>query len=84
MKSFTLKGGSKKSCWFDCHRWFLPEDHPFCKQKVAFIKSTQERAKPISRLSGTKIKHILDQFDQIIFGRACGQQKLIGFEKEHN
>ena len=83
-KSFALKGGSKKPCWFDCHRWFLPEEHPFHKQKDAFKKSTQERAKPISRLSGKEIKDRLDQFDQIMFGRACGQQKLTGFGKEHN
>lgn len=27
---FTLRRG-RKACWFDCHRRFLPENHPFRK-----------------------------------------------------
>ena len=30
-KVFQLEHG-RKSCWFDCHRQFLPEHHPFRKQ----------------------------------------------------
>ena len=38
-KSFVLKYGGK-SCWFDCHYWFLPSDHPFQRQKDVFLKNT--------------------------------------------
>ena len=51
-KSFVLKHGGK-SCWFDCHRQFLPADHPFRRQKDAFLKNRKERDEDIfERLSG--------------------------------
>lgn len=34
-KAFTLKRGRKTS-WFDCHRQFLPDNHAFRRNKVAF------------------------------------------------
>ncbi|GAU32291.1 hypothetical protein TSUD_63080 [Trifolium subterraneum] len=36
-KSFWLEKGGKAT-WFDCHRRFLPLDHPFRRSKVAFVK----------------------------------------------
>ncbi|XP_020886399.1 uncharacterized protein LOC110229805 [Arabidopsis lyrata subsp. lyrata] len=36
-KSFWLPGG-RKTCWFDCHRRFLPLNHPLRKDKKHFVK----------------------------------------------
>ena len=40
-KSFYLKN-SRKMCWFDCHRKFLPDRHPFRRDRVNFIPGVQE------------------------------------------
>ncbi|KAL0309090.1 UNVERIFIED_CONTAM: hypothetical protein Sradi_5851300 [Sesamum radiatum] len=40
--AFYLQHG-RKACYFDCHRWFLPQDHPYRRNKKAFIKNRQER-----------------------------------------
>ncbi|XP_060210890.1 uncharacterized protein LOC132637885 [Lycium barbarum] len=53
-KSFTLKNGKKKS-WFDCHRRFLPMDHPFRRMKNAFKNNTIEQDCPPPILSGEDI-----------------------------
>ena len=36
-KAFYLPNG-KKTCWFDCHRRFLPHNHPLRKNKKDFLK----------------------------------------------
>lgn len=36
-KAFQLTNG-KKTCWFDCHRRFLPRGHPLRKNKTNFLK----------------------------------------------
>ncbi|XP_056698165.1 uncharacterized protein [Spinacia oleracea] len=41
IKAFWLEHGGKVS-WFDCHRQFLPHDHPFQKNKTAFCKNKVE------------------------------------------
>jgi len=51
---FRLKFGGK-ICYFDCHRRFLPNNHPFRLQKNAFRKNTVIRKGPPKRLSGTEI-----------------------------
>jgi len=53
-KSFSLKHGKKVS-WFDCHRQFLPESHPFRKNKRSFFKNKVEKDIPPPRLSGGQI-----------------------------
>ncbi|XP_056843150.1 uncharacterized protein LOC130495698 [Raphanus sativus] len=37
IKAFYLPNG-RKTCWFDCHRTFLPHDHPLRKNKRDFVK----------------------------------------------
>jgi len=37
-KAFTLKHGGKSS-WFDCHRRFLPNNHPFRRIQRRFLKN---------------------------------------------
>ncbi|WJX88709.1 hypothetical protein P8452_70765 [Trifolium repens] len=44
-KAFTLKNGVKAT-WFDCHRRFLPLNHPFRKSKYAFVKGEIETRGP--------------------------------------
>ncbi|XP_033139196.1 uncharacterized protein LOC117130448 [Brassica rapa] len=36
-KAFYLTNG-RKTCWFDCHRRFLPRNHPLRKNKKDFLK----------------------------------------------
>ncbi|KAL0340113.1 UNVERIFIED_CONTAM: hypothetical protein Sradi_4528100 [Sesamum radiatum] len=36
--AFHLQHG-RKACYFDCHRRFLPQDHPYRRNKKAFIKN---------------------------------------------
>ena len=52
--AFTLSR-SRKQSWFDNHRKFLPQDHPFRKNKTSFIKNkiVVKVAPPVK--SGTKI-----------------------------
>ena len=40
-KAFYLRH-SRKRCWFDCHRMFLPGRHPFRRNKVNFMARVQE------------------------------------------
>jgi hypothetical protein len=51
---FRLKFGGK-ICYFDCHRCFLPEDHPFRFDRNAFKKDTIVTRGPPKRLSGAEI-----------------------------
>ncbi|KAJ7959735.1 Transposon protein, putative, CACTA, En/Spm sub-class [Quillaja saponaria] len=82
-KSFRLPH-SHKQCWFDCHRQFLPIDHPFRKQKDKFKKNTTEKALPLPRLSGEEVWGRLRRLNQITFGNAFGKQIISGFGKQHN
>ncbi|KAL8098118.1 hypothetical protein AgCh_031039 [Apium graveolens] len=59
-KSFTLQKG-RKPCWFDCHLWFLPEDHPFRRNRENFKKGKVENDKPVPQLSGMEIASPCDE-----------------------
>ncbi|KAJ7975669.1 Transposon protein, putative, CACTA, En/Spm sub-class [Quillaja saponaria] len=82
-KSFRLPH-SHKQCWFDCHRQFLPIDHPFRKQKDKLKKNTTEKALPPPRLSGEEVWDRLRRLNQITFGNAFGKKIISGFGKQHN
>jgi hypothetical protein len=47
---FPLKFGGK-ICYFDCHRCFLPEDHPFRFDRNTFKKDTIVTRGPPKHLS---------------------------------
>lgn len=49
-KSFRLHH-MRKSCWFDSHRRFLPNDHPFRTNKKTFKKGEEEQDGPPLRLT---------------------------------
>ncbi|KAK9062208.1 hypothetical protein SSX86_019394 [Deinandra increscens subsp. villosa] len=56
-QAFRLKAGGKSS-WFDCHRRFLPELHPFRTDTNGFRKSSSSLLGPPPKLTGWQI---LDQ-----------------------
>lgn len=63
-KAFTLDT-SKKTSWFDCHRQFLPQDHPFRRNKTAFTKDTVETSTPPRRLSGEEVWEIVKDLPSV-------------------
>ena len=56
--------------YFDCHRCFLPRNHPFRLQRNAFRKDTVVRKGPSKRLSGYEIADILDKLVLTVDGDA--------------
>lgn len=53
-QSFWLKHGRKHS-WFDCHRRFLPEDHPYRKNVRSFTKNKSISVLPPPILTGEEV-----------------------------
>ncbi|KAL0405154.1 UNVERIFIED_CONTAM: hypothetical protein Slati_3829300 [Sesamum latifolium] len=53
-RAFHLQHG-KKVCYFDCHRQFLPEHHPYRRNKKVFTKNCVENKVVRSRLSGDQL-----------------------------
>ncbi|CAN6829086.1 unnamed protein product [Brassica oleracea] len=56
--AFQLKNG-RKTCWFDCHRRFLPPDNTYRRSKTSFTKNKQVFDGPPEEVSG---KDLLKQF----------------------
>jgi Transposase family tnp2 len=81
-KAFKLEGG--KICWFDCHRRFLPEHHPFRFQEDRFRKNTIELDPPPSRLTSEEVFERISSLDQITFGSKNKKDKIPGYGEEHN
>ena len=54
---------SRKQSWFDNHRKFLPQDHPFRKNKTSFIKNkiVVKVAPPLK--SGTEILREIESLE---------------------
>ncbi|KAL0446168.1 UNVERIFIED_CONTAM: hypothetical protein Slati_1744700 [Sesamum latifolium] len=50
-RGFYLQN-DRKACCFDCHRQFLPPDHPYRRNKKAFTKNRVERKVAHPRLTG--------------------------------
>jgi hypothetical protein len=48
----TPNYGPRQICYFDCHRCFLPEDHPFRFDRNTFKKDTIVTRGPPKRLRG--------------------------------
>ncbi|XP_052147318.1 uncharacterized protein LOC127766269 [Oryza glaberrima] len=63
-----LHNGHKYS-WFDCHRRFLPPNHPFRGQRNAFSKDTVMHDLPPRRLTGEEVEaYIKNTFDNSFEG----------------
>ncbi|KAG8377290.1 hypothetical protein BUALT_Bualt08G0013900 [Buddleja alternifolia] len=82
-KSFSLRNGRKPS-WFDCHRQFLPMDHPFRNQSRQFYNNRIEIDRPPPRLSGEQMHQRVEKLPNITFGTQSGKQKIDGFNRTHN
>ncbi|GJX79094.1 hypothetical protein Tco_0327243 [Tanacetum coccineum] len=66
-KAFSLSNGGKVS-WFDCHRQFLPEDHPFRWNpfrwnKNDFIKNRAKLSQSPLTLTGEQVIKQIDEFE---------------------
>nr|GEW96589.1 hypothetical protein [Tanacetum cinerariifolium] len=61
-KAFSLSNGGKVS-WFDCHRQFLSEDHPFRRNKNDFIKNRSELSQSPLTLTGEQVIEQIDKFE---------------------
>ena len=55
-KAFQL-ANKGKTCWFDCHRRFLPTGHAFRRNKNAFRRGELERDEPPHILTHTQAWH---------------------------
>ena len=82
-KAFMLKHG-KKASFFDCHRRFLPMDHPYRRNRINFKKGKVEMDEPPPNRSGLVIQEWVDKLPEIVFGPSVHKQKIRGFGKEHN
>jgi hypothetical protein len=75
---FRLDFG-KKICYFDCHRCFLPPDHTFRLQRIAFKKDTiMEKGPPRRRTS----QEIIEELKNLKI--RDGGKEFEGYGKEHN
>ena len=82
-KSFVLKSGGK-SCWFDCHRRFLPSDHPFRKQKDSFMKNTTVMEEvDMERVSGGNMARRVQNLPTVT-QLAGSTRQIPSFGKDHN
>lgn len=58
-KAFSLSNGGKVS-WFDCHRQFLPQHHPFRRNKNDFKKNRIELSTSLPTLTGEEVLKKID------------------------
>jgi len=75
-----LKHGGKTS-WFDCHRQFLPTNHPFRKSQKRFLKNKVEMNKPPYRMNGYQLWGFLSDFSKVTDGTF---DNLAGYGQFHN
>ncbi|KAL0331746.1 UNVERIFIED_CONTAM: hypothetical protein Sangu_1720100 [Sesamum angustifolium] len=62
--AFHLQHG-RTACYFDCYRRFLPQDHPYRRNKKAFIKIVRkEIARP--KLTGEEIRVRVEEYSSAI------------------
>ncbi|KAG8374542.1 hypothetical protein BUALT_Bualt10G0006000 [Buddleja alternifolia] len=83
IKSFRLKHGGKP-CFFDCHRQFLPLDHPYRYQKDNFTKGRLELDSPLIRLTGEELEAAVASLPNIQFGKTKDKERIEGFGETHN
>jgi hypothetical protein len=75
---FRLEFGGK-ICYFDCHRCFLPQKHPYRFQVNTFKTGTIVTKGPPRCLSGIEIEAMINNLKENESGDG-----YIGFETEHN
>ncbi|GLT30776.1 hypothetical protein SLA2020_055650 [Shorea laevis] len=82
-KAFWLEY-SRKTSFFDCHRQFLPLDHPFRRNKNDFIKGCTENGTMLERLFGDEMHSRIHWLSDILFGKPPQKQEIHGFGEVHN
>jgi hypothetical protein len=82
-KSFFLKNG-RKHCWFDCHRQFLPCDHPFRNSRNGFKKNTRETSMAPPRLPGDQLWQRIHSIPRITERPDLADSRLQGYGQFHN
>src|SRR5690606_18889155 len=60
---FQLKNG-RKTCWFDCHRRFLPSDHPYRRSRNVFTKNKRMFDSPPPEVSEEEMLTQLRDFGE--------------------
>ncbi|XP_010451681.1 PREDICTED: uncharacterized protein LOC109125055 [Camelina sativa] len=87
-KSFYLPNG-RKTCWFDCHRRFLPHGHPLRRNKKDFLKGKDAmREYPPESLTGEQIyserlSGVNPPKTKDVGGNGH-EKKMPGYGKQHN
>ncbi|XP_048622962.1 uncharacterized protein LOC125592025 [Brassica napus] len=90
-KSFWLQHGRKYS-WFDCHRMFLPKEHPYRRNVQAFRKGQTVTDDPPRWLTGEEILreriNNIEGLKKTIDCGGNGHEKpasiINGYGKDHN
>ena len=59
--AYQLKHG-RKTCWFDCHRRFLPSSHPYRRIQTLFTKGKVVHDPPPPELDGNYLLRQLGDF----------------------
>ncbi|XP_054785879.1 uncharacterized protein LOC129292331 [Prosopis cineraria] len=80
-KSFFLEKG-KKVTFFDCHRQFLPLQHPFRRDKKSFYKGCDEKSPISQRFSSDDLWEKVCCLPRMM--EKNGTYKLPGFGSQHN
>ncbi|GLT56706.1 hypothetical protein SLA2020_297310 [Shorea laevis] len=82
-QSFYLQHGHKPS-FFDCHRQFLSQSHPFRFDHTNFLKGRVEFGNPPPRLDGVSMRHRVENLPDVLFGKPFENQTIEGFGSTHN
>ncbi|KAL0440442.1 UNVERIFIED_CONTAM: hypothetical protein Slati_2527200 [Sesamum latifolium] len=85
-RAFYLQNG-RKACYFDCHKQFLPPDHPYHRNKKAFTKNQVEMKVASPRLTGEQIRDWVEEFSPVLkcrcHSRTNTRSSISGQRKKH-
>ncbi|KAG7559517.1 Transposase-associated domain [Arabidopsis thaliana x Arabidopsis arenosa] len=85
--AFWLPGG-RKTCWFDCHRRFLPVNHSLRKDKTHFLKGKGVKEYPPQSLTGEQVLYERIRTAEPPMTSDCGgnghEKKVDGYGQWHN
>ncbi|CAJ2657167.1 unnamed protein product [Trifolium pratense] len=81
-KAFWLHNGGKAT-WFDCHRRFLPTDHPFRRNKNAFVHGETETRDPPDYLTSRQVWNKVKDIPKVeVVGGVASKPR--GYGQTHN
>jgi hypothetical protein len=82
-KAFTLTNRGK-AYFFYYHRYLLPPNHRYRKNKNDFFVGRVEKDVAPPRLSGEELFDVVSEYGDIMFGLQSGKQKFPDFGLTHN